>query len=159
MTTSEQGIELIKQHEGLRLKVYDDLQPKNPYPSEVKGTLTIGYGHTGPDVHLGMEITEQEAENLLKKDLKWAEDAVNDLFNDYGWRKCQNRFDALVSWVYNTGVGNLKERSLIKMIDKMDKAEDDVIERWNRYYTTSKGVTLAGLVKRRKQESDLFFNC
>lgn len=59
MEISENGIELIKQFEGCRLTAY-----KCP-----AGVLTIGYGHTGKDVHYSDVITQEEAEKLLKKDL------------------------------------------------------------------------------------------
>jgi lysozyme len=56
---SAQGISLIKRFEGLRLTSYVDCV----------GVLTIGYGHTGPDVISNQRITEDEAEDLLLKDL------------------------------------------------------------------------------------------
>ena len=67
METSQRGINLIKRHEGVILHSY--LCPANK--------LTIGFGHTGSDVKKGMIITEEEAENLLKKDLKKIEGKLN----------------------------------------------------------------------------------
>ena len=59
MHISEKGLALIKEFEGLELKAY-----KCP-----AGVLTIGYGHTGPDVIPEMEITQANADDLLKGDL------------------------------------------------------------------------------------------
>lgn len=168
MKTSREGIELIKRHEGCVLRAYDDFEPWNKDLTDVKGTLTIGYGHTGDDVFIGQVITQDEAEYFLRKDLGWSEEAVEDLFDHFGWMFMQNRFDALVSWVYNTGAGNLKDRSLVSAIDNLNlveatdkddtEARDQVGYWWNKYYITSKGVKLEGLVKRRKEESDIFLS-
>lgn len=156
MKTSESGIEFIAQHEGCVLRAYDDLNPGRVLsPGDtIAGTLTIGYGHTGSDVTIGMTITDQQAKDLLAQDLKHSENAVNALGLDLS----QNEFDALVSWVFNTGAGNLKNRNLINAIRRMKEAEAGVEAVWNRHYVISKGVRLAGLVRRRKEESDLFFS-
>ena len=65
--TSQAGVDLIKSFEGCELKAY-------VCPA---GVLTIGYGHTGPDVTPGMKITQAEAERLLKQDLHHFEDEVS----------------------------------------------------------------------------------
>ena len=52
----------LKDDEGLRLKAYKD----------TVGVLTIGYGHTGPDVKDGMVITEEQADDLLEQDFEQA---------------------------------------------------------------------------------------
>ena len=88
MKTSENGVELIKRFEGLELEAYQD----------IAGIWTIGYGHTGSDVQPGMKISERDAEELLRRDLKPREQAVE------GAVKVplnQNEFDALVSFAYN----------------------------------------------------------
>ena len=59
MNISQNGIELIKKFEGCRLEAY-----KCP-----AGILTIGYGHTGSEVHLGQKITQEQAEKYLKQDI------------------------------------------------------------------------------------------
>ena len=72
MQTNAEGLSLIKLYEGLRLKAY-----KDPV-----GILTIGYGHTSaagtPEVKLGMVITREEAEAMLRRDLVTYEKAVAD---------------------------------------------------------------------------------
>lgn len=141
MKTSQKGLQLIKQHEGCRLTAY-----KCP-----AGILTIGYGHTGTDVVEGMVVTAVQAEELLKKDIQWAETAVN----QEGLNITQNQFDALVSFTYNVGARNFKNSTLLKMI-KVNPLSINIrteFARWNK----AKGSTLPGLVTRRKAEAELYF--
>lgn len=68
------AIDLIKRHEGLRLQTYDDADGKLIGHSDVwKGTPTIGFGHTGPDVTPGLVISEARADALLATDMAAAE--------------------------------------------------------------------------------------
>ena len=113
MKINKEGLELIKSFEGCRLVAYDDLQPNKTitHISQVKGTLTIGYGHTA-GVTVGQVISQAQAENMLKSDMakyeKYVTDNVKITLNE-------NQFSALVSFCYNCGVGNLK--TLIKIPD------------------------------------------
>lgn len=134
MKTSSEGIELIKQFEGLRLKAYKD----------TAGIRTIGYGHAywkGPDT-----ITKEEAEELLKSDLIKFEEAVMKYDNIYHWK--QSSFDAMVSFAFN--VGTIKTltadgtRSINEIADKM------------LLYVNSGGKRIEGLYQRRLKERDLF---
>jgi len=140
MKTSDKGIGLIKRFEGLRLKAY--LCPA--------GKPTIGYGHT-KDVKLGDVITEEEAEQLLLEDLIVVENEINKHNLDIN----QNQFDALVSFVYNVGVGNFRTSTLLKKIktDPNDKTIANEFKRW----VYSNGKKLPGLVKRREEEAKLYF--
>ena len=140
MKISDNGIELIKKHEGLRLEAY--LCPA--------GKPTIGYGHT-KDVKLGDVITEEEAEQLLREDLIVVENEINKHNLDIN----QNQFDALVSFVYNVGVGNFRTSTLLKKIktDPNDKTIANEFKRW----VYSNGKKLPGLVKRREEEAKLYF--
>jgi len=52
MTINRAGLDLIKSFESLRLRAYRD----------PVGIWTVGYGHTGPDVYPGLEISKAEAE-------------------------------------------------------------------------------------------------
>lgn len=146
MEINTAGLELIKSFEGLRLSAYDDLQPNKTITniSQVKGTLTIGYGHTA-GVKVGQVITKEQAENMLKSDMKKYEKYVTDnvkiLINE-------NQFSALVSFCYNCGVGNL--RTLIKGRNASQIAEAMLL------YNKAGGKVLAGLVRRRKAERELF---
>lgn len=140
MKTSQNGIELIKKFEGCRLETY--ICPA--------GVFTIGYGHTGADVKSGMKITQEEAETLLKNDLKAFEKGVQRIIKK---ELTQNQFDALVSFAYNLGLENLKKSTLAKLInqDKIKEAANQ-FERW----VYANGVKLNGLIRRRKAEKELF---
>ena len=99
MKISQEGIDLIKSFEGLRLKAYKAL-PTEKY-------FTIGYGHYGEDVKEGMTITQKQAEDLLKKDLERYERYVDKYAGNLALN--QHERDALVSFCYNCGAGNLKK--------------------------------------------------
>ena len=141
MRTSQRGINLIKQHEGLRLEAY-----RCP-----AGIYTIGYGHTA-GVRRGDVIDERRAEQLLADDLKKFEAVVN--------RECpginQNQFDALVSFTFNLGETNLRKSTLLKCVKANPDGQNIYTEflRWNK----SKGEVLPGLIRRRKAEADLYFS-
>ena len=92
-STSQNGIELIKSFEGCRLTAYKAVSTEQYY--------TIGYGHYGSDVYAGMTITQSQAEDMLKNDLKKYEGYVNTFLNNNGIDVNQNQFDALVSFTYN----------------------------------------------------------
>jgi len=139
MKTSETGIELIKKFEGCKLTAYRD----------PVGVLTIGYGHTGSDVKEGQKITQKKADALLKEDLEKFETGVN-LLILAKYRFTQNEFDALVSFAYNLGLGNLKK---LTGNGKRNKGQiADAIPLYNK----AGGKVLSGLVKRRKAEQELF---
>ena len=137
MKISEKGLELIKTFEGLRLSAYKALSTEKYY--------TIGYGHYGSDVSKDMTITESQAEELKKKDIEKFEDKVNK-YSNYNFN--QNQFDALVSFAYN--IGN---------IDQLTAKGTRTIEQISSHislYVKAGGKTLAGLVKRREKEKELF---
>lgn len=146
MKINNKGLQLIKSFEGCRLVAYDDLQPKKTITdiSQVKGTLTIGYGHTA-GVTVGMVISQAQADNMLKSDLKKYEDYVT---NNVSIPLNENQFSALVSFCYNCGVGNLIK--LVKNRNAEQIAEAMLL------YNKSKGKVLKGLVSRRQAERELF---
>lgn len=136
MKTSQHGIDLIKQFEGCRLNAYLD----------AVGVPTIGYGHI-VGVKMGDKITQAQAEQLLKDDLVKYENGVNSL-NRYIFN--QNEFDALVSFAYNLGVGNLSKLTANQTRNKGQIADAMLL------YNKAGGKVLSGLTKRRKAERDLF---
>lgn len=152
MEISEKGLNLIKSFEQLVLYTYDDLDTSVPKrivheKMKIKGTLTIGYGHTGKDVEIGMFIDKSEAERLLKNDLKIAEKAVNSAVKI---PLNQNQYDALVSFTFNAGSGNLK-----KLINNRNCKQ---IEKAILLYNKSKGKVCNGLIRRREAEQKLFIS-
>ena len=139
MKTGNKGIELIKHFEGCELEAY-----KCP-----AGVWTIGYGHI-KGVHEGMKITEMQAEEMLKSELHEYEGYINDYVTV---PLNQNQFDAMVSWVYNLGGGNLRASTLLKVLNagEYDGVPAQML-RWNK----AGGKVLEGLTRRRQAEADLF---
>lgn len=89
---------------------------------------------------------------MLAEDLRQSEAVVN--------RECpglsQNRFDALVSFVFNVGETQFLRSTLLKCV-RANPANTNIryeLSRWTR----SKGVELAGLIRRRRAEADLYFS-
>jgi len=140
MTISDTGIKLIESFEGLRLTAYQD----------VKGIWTIGYGHTGKDVHPGLTITEAEADNLMRLDLRIAEAGVNHLVT---YPVTQTEFDALGSFAFNVGVGSLASSTLLKDVNRGDVTDaEQQFLRWDH----AGNVEVEGLRKRRMAEAAMF---
>jgi lysozyme len=139
MQISQQGVELIKHFEGCRLEAY--LCPA--------GIWTIGYGHT-LDVKEGDRVDQEAAEAFLIEDLEEFEDHVQRLVEvDLS----QDQFDALVSWTFNLGYGNLAASTLLARLN--DGLYDEVPEQIKRW-TRAGGRVLEGLVKRRNAEAALW---
>ncbi len=144
MKTSQRGIDLIKSFEGLELEAYQDSV----------GVWTVGYGHTdhagAPEVTPGMRITEDEAEAILRRDLGQYERGVERLVKV---PLNQNEFDALVSWTFNLGVGNLSKSTALTRLNNGDRpGAAEALTWWNK----AGGKVLAGLTRRRNAEAALF---
>ena len=140
MDISQNGINLIKNFEGLRLEAYQCSS----------GVWTIGYGHTGSDVYKGRKITLNEAETLLKQDLAVHCNNVSSLVKV---KLNQNQFDALVSFEFNIGYGAFALSTLLKLLNAGDyTGAANQFDRW----VYAGGKVLAGLEKRRKKEKELF---
>lgn len=140
MKISQQGIKLIAKYESCQLKAY-----KCP-----AGVWTIGYGHT-KDVKQGDQLpSEQAAMDLLLNDMVKYEGYVNQCVKDgkISFALTQNQFDALTSFVYNCGPGNLQ--TLVK-----GRSADQVAEKM-LLYNKGGGKVLEGLRRRRQEEHDLF---
>lgn len=135
---SEKGLNLIKQFEGCRLQAYQC----------AAGVWTIGYGHTA-GVKQGQTITQVQAEEYLRQDCQKFERYVNNAaYVPITEQLNQNQFDALVSFSYNCGQGNLKTlckgRSTAQIAAALPK------------YNKAAGKVLSGLVRRRAAEQKLF---
>lgn len=140
METNEDGLSLIKHAEGLRTTAYQDSV----------GIWTIGYGHTGQDVTPDLSITEDDANQLLKLDLRHAENGVSKAAKV---ALNTNEFSALASFAFNLGVGTLNSSTLLKKLNADDRtgAADEFL-RWIH----AGGKELPGLIKRRQAERELF---
>lgn len=139
MKTSQKGIDLIKKFEGCRLEAY-----RCP-----AGVWTIGYGHT-KGVKDGMKISQAQAEEFLREDLRIFEKAVESCVKA---PLSQNQFDALVSFCYNCGAEALRTSTLLKLLNegKYFEAGEQFL-RWNK----AGGKVLAGLTRRREEERGMF---
>ena len=141
MQISQEGLSLIKKFEGCELESYKC----------AAGVWTIGYGSTH-DITEGMSISQERADMLLLEDVEKFEQAVNDLVKV---NLQQNQFDALVSWTFNLGPTNLKNSTLLKVLNSSHIDWNDVpeqIKRWNK----AGGKVLEGLIRRREAEALLF---
>lgn len=137
---TQQGLDLIKKYEGLRLEAY-----KCP-----AGVWTIGYGHT-KGVYKGMSITKEEAEKLLQQDVSVFELQV---INTVG-KLSDCKIDALVSFAYNVGIAAFRNSTLCRKVkaNSDDPAIRNEFMKW--VYAGSK--KLPGLVKRRAEEAEMYF--
>jgi lysozyme len=144
MKTSRQGQDFIKNYEKLRLKAY--LPTKND-------RWTIGWGSTfidGRPVMEGEVITREKAQKLFDSTLKKIEDGI---LSRVDVPLNQDQFDALVSLVYNIGVGNFSRSTLLKKLNKKDyNGAQKEFSRW----VYQSGVKLNGLIDRREKEADIF---
>ena len=135
MRTSQNGINLIKQFEGCRLRAYKC----------AAGVPTIGYGHTA-GVKMGQTISQVQAESYLKDDLMKYETKVMKYYDKYRFN--QNEFDALVSFAFNIGS--------INQLTANGKRSKTEISNTFTQYSKAGGRTLKGLLTRRKAEKALF---
>ncbi|WP_375629457.1 lysozyme [Bartonella sp. TT67HLJMS] len=141
---SKEGLELIKQWEGLRLEAYRD----------TACVWTIGYGHTSNAGHLlvkkGMCINKEQAEKILCEDLKQFEKTVEESVT-VSLTDCQ--FAALVSFFYNVGTAAFRKSTLLKKLNQGDyEAVPVELQKWNKVG----GKSLAGLANRRAAEAGLW---
>ena len=141
-TINKAGLDLIRDAEGLRVKAYPD-------PGTGGNPWTIGYGHTGPDVHPGMVISVDQASAYLVNDLATAEQFV-----EHAAPVCtDNQFAALVSFAFNCGRRNLQTSTLLRLHNQKDyRLAKLEFGRW----THAAGRVLPGLVKRRAAEAALY---
>jgi lysozyme len=149
MITSNKGLDLIKKFESLSKSAY--LCPA--------GVWTIGYGHTAV-VYPGQVVTKDEAEVLLKEDVKEAEEGVSELVKV---PLNQNQFDALVSFTFNVGTDidqdakaeGLGDSTLLRKLNSLDyQGAAAEFPKWNR----AGGRILKGLTRRRAAEQALFLS-
>lgn len=139
---SEWGLRMTKKFEGLRLKAYQD----------VAGVWTIGYGHTGHDVHAGKQVTEAEAEALLLADMESAVSCVNRLVEV---ELTQGQFDALVDFCFNLGERSLHGSTLLRLVNAGDfQAAVKQFVLWDH----AGGKVQAGLARRRQAEVKMFMS-
>ena len=137
---SKQGQDLTKQFESCRLTAYPD----------VKGVMTIGWGHVGREVKAGYTITQVQADAQLVVDYQNAVTAVNQLVT---FQLNQEEFDAIVDLVFNIGVGAFGTSTMRALLNQGDIAGAALeFARWDH----ASGQVVAGLLRRRLAERNEF---
>jgi lysozyme len=170
MRLGPKGAALVKSFETLELEAYPD--PGSPlgracaarglpmrdyrkvdgWENLFGGPWTIGWGHTGKDVHPGLVWTEQQAEEAFIKDTDSALKGVNAVLTV---KLSQEQFDAVASLVFNIGAGAFARSTILRLLNQrrfLEAAEQ--FPRWNK----SQGQVLNGLVRRRAAERELFLS-
>jgi lysozyme len=136
---SNNGLNILMQHEGLRLKAYKCSA----------GIPTIGVGHTGlvngKKITMDMGITYDKAKQLLANDVKAFENIVN---KHVKVKLSQNQFDALVDFTFNIGAGGFISSTLLKLLN-----QGKYLEVANQFLVWNKP---SELLKRRNEERNLF---
>lgn len=156
MNVSQKLIEMVKHHEGVRLRPYR-------CPALL---WTVGVGHVIDPAHTGVKFEDRknlpipagwdrtlsmaEVDDILAKDLRRFEAGVE--------RLCpagldQSRFDALVSFSFNVGLGNL-QRSTLRM--RHNRGDYEGAAEAFMMWTKAGGKELPGLVKRRRDERNMY---
>ena len=137
---SNEGYEMIKDFEGLRLTSYQD----------AVGVWTIGYGHTLTATK-GQTITRAQANSMLYADVQTCSEFV---LTTASVELSGNKFDALVSFCYNLGQGALKRSTLWRKVNA-SKPTQEITHEFKRWIRAS-GKVLRGLVRRRAAEATLY---
>lgn len=150
LKTSAGGVAFLKTWEGFSPRAYQD----------VAGIWTIGYGHTegfrtGRFAE-GSTLSESAGEALLRQDLAPREAAVSALV---AVPLGQNEFDALVSLVFNIGVGGFRRSSVRRRLNEGDRAgAGDAFCLWNKARIGGRLREVRGLTRRRHAERALFLS-
>ncbi len=143
MKLNQNGVDLIKRFEACSLKAYPDPVTKGP-------PYTICYGHTGSNVQPNSIWTQALCDQTLQSDLNKIVSQLTPLIhvdlND-------NEFSAVVSLVFNIGIGNFKNSTMLKLLNAAaTMAAANEFTKWDH----AGGREIPGLLKRRLAEQKLF---
>lgn len=142
LRTNDAGVSIITESEGLSLEAY-----------QLNGQWLIGYGHSAT-ARPGMRITEAEARELLRRDLREKENALKLLLTE---PVNENEFSAMVSLAYNLGVGGFQKTVVLERINKGDRrGAADGFLRHDRARINGVLTPLPHLTRRREKERALF---
>jgi len=142
---------LVQQFEGCAKKQADGSFVAYPDPGTGGDPWTIGWGTTGPDVKQGLVWSQQQCNDRFTSDLDSFAAKVSAVLGTA--KTSQNQFDAMVSFAYNVGIGNLSSSTLLKLHKAGDYAgAQGQFGRWNK----AAGKVLPGLTKRRAAEANLY---
>jgi GH24 family phage-related lysozyme (muramidase) len=124
MSITPAGLQLLKTWEGCRLSAYPD-------PASGGDPWTIGYGHTGPEVHAGLVITQQQADAWLLSDAAVAARAIDRLVGSVAMSPRER--DALISFCFNVGAGAVEGSTLRRRLlagEQVGKVLAEELPRW-----------------------------
>lgn len=149
MQMNARGLALLKSFEQCRLVGY--LPTPNDRP-------TIGWGHCGPEVHVGLVWTQAQCDAQLEADLAWRERTLTDLL--LGVPTSSDQFSAMCSLAYNIGFGDPARNvpgfisSSVLRRHKLGNyaGAADAFAMWVK----QNGKTLQGLIRRRAAEAKLY---
>lgn len=154
MRIDQVGIDFIKSVEGVKNFVYADSA----------GLPTIGVGHlltqdelTSGKIHIDGKaykyhegLPDDVIDRLLLRDLHIAELVVN---SNVKVKLTQNQYNALVSFVFNVGVGAFRNSTLLKLLNA---GEYHSVPTQMRRWILSAGRQIQGLKNRRENEIKLW---
>lgn len=151
--TPEIAVAFVKQHEGLVLRVYDDARPKLTLSpgEEPVGALTAGYGHTGPDLHPGLAVTQEKAEVWLRADLETAARRLSERIGAVVDDLTEHQYAAIMSFVFNVGA---EPGWTIWKVLKRRQFDQVPLELMK--FVNARGRKILGLVRRRAAEVALW---
>ena len=156
-TISTAGLQALQRREGYAKALANGSCQAYPDPIIGPALLTIGYGCTQPVLNYTLTSDTVRTKDQATQDLLGA---INNIFlpkiKEYvNVDLTANMVDALISFVYNVGVGNFAKSTLLKDINAKNwcKAGMDFLA-WNR----SGGKVVASLAKRRQDERTQFLS-
>jgi len=166
MKVNKKGIELLHHFEACKLKAYEC--PASQRLPKEKKFYTIGWGNTfyedGSPVREGDVITQARADKLFEIILSGFENMASKAIVS---KVNSNQFSAFVSALYNIGHGGKTKSGLIKLTNgnpstllrKINENPSDptIREQFMRWNKANGGI-MAGLIRRRKAEADLYFS-
>lgn len=151
MEPSPACTKLIQQFEGCAKKRPDGTFEAYPDPGTGGDPWTIGWGSTGPNIKRGTVWTQQQCDDRFAEHVGEFARGVEKALG--GAKTTQAQFDALVSFAYNVGLGNLNSSTLLKKHKAGDyKGAALEFAKWVK----AAGKTLPGLVRRRGAEAELY---
>ena len=151
MDPSPDCIKLVQSFEGCARKRADGAFDAYPDPGTGGDPWTIGWGTTGPDVARGLVWTQQQCDDRFGRDLDAFAQKVSAAIG--GAATTQHQFDAMVSFAYNVGIGNLASSTLLRKHKAGDHAGAAAeFAKWNK----AAGRVLPGLTRRRAAEAALY---
>jgi GH24 family phage-related lysozyme (muramidase) len=140
MTPGPDCIKLVQEFEGCAKKRSDGTIEAYPDPASGGDPWTIGWGSTGPDIRKGVVWTQKQCDDRFTSHLG-------------DTPTTQHQFDAMVSFAYNLGPGNLASSTLLKKHKARDFAGAAAeFAKWNK----AGGKVMAGLTRRRAAEAALY---